>query len=59
MYAEDQSRTAWLRARSGDIWTGSSSTTGASFVLKVVATDVDGRKSSDTQSVFVHSGGNC
>jgi hypothetical protein len=44
---------------SGDTWTGSSSATGTSFVLKVVATDVDGRKSSDTQSVFVHSGGNC
>jgi hypothetical protein len=44
---------------SGDTWTGSSSATGASFVLKVVATDVDGRKSSDTQSVFVHSGGSC
>jgi len=44
---------------SGDTWTGSSSATGTSFVLKVVATDVDGRKSSDTQSVFVHSGGSC
>jgi hypothetical protein len=42
---------------SGDTWTGSSSATGTSFVLKVVATDVDGRKSSDTQNVFVHSGG--
>lgn len=44
---------------SGDTWTGSSSATGTSFVLKVVATDVDGRKASDTQSVFVHSGGSC
>jgi hypothetical protein len=44
---------------SGDTWTGGSSVANASFVLKVVATDVDGRKSSDTQSVFVHSGGSC
>jgi hypothetical protein len=44
---------------SGDTWTGSSSVANASFVLKVVATDVDGRKASDTQSVFVHSGGSC
>jgi hypothetical protein len=44
---------------SGDTWTGGSSVANASFVLKVVATDVDGRKASDTQSVFVHSGGSC
>jgi hypothetical protein len=44
---------------SGDTWTGSSSATGTSFVLKVVASDVDGRKASDTQSVLVHSAGSC
>ena len=44
---------------SGDTWTGSSSASGASFVLKVVATDVDGRKASATHSVFVHSMGDC
>lgn len=44
---------------SGDTWTGSSSVSGASFVLKVVATDVDGRKASATHSVFVHSMGDC
>ncbi|WP_420126771.1 hypothetical protein [Longimicrobium sp.] len=44
---------------SGDTWTGSSSATGTSFVLKVDAVDVDGRRSSDTQSVFVHAMGNC
>ncbi|HEU0300852.1 MAG TPA: hypothetical protein VFR37_15425 [Longimicrobium sp.] len=44
---------------SGPIWTGSSSVANASFVLKVVATDVDGRKASATQSVFVHSMGDC
>lgn len=44
---------------SGDTWTGSSSVANASFVLKVVATDVDGRKASATHSVFVHSGGDC
>jgi hypothetical protein len=47
------------RTASGDTWTGSSSVANASFVLKVVATDVDGRKATDTQSVFVHSGGSC
>ncbi|HEX8244009.1 MAG TPA: Ig-like domain-containing protein [Longimicrobium sp.] len=44
---------------SGDTWTGQSSVSGASFVLKVVATDVDGRKASITKSVFVHSMGDC
>lgn len=44
---------------SGDTWTGSSSVANASFVLKVVATDVDGRKASASHSVFVHSGGDC
>jgi hypothetical protein len=44
---------------SGDTWTGQSSVSGASFVLKVVATDVDGRRASITKSVFVHSMGDC
>jgi hypothetical protein len=44
---------------SGNTWTGGSSVANASFVLKVVASDVDGRKSSATKSVFVHSGGSC
>jgi trimeric autotransporter adhesin len=44
---------------SGDTWTGSSPTGGTWFTLKVVATDVDGRKASATHQVFVHSGGSC
>lgn len=42
---------------SGDTWTGSSAVASASFTLKVVAVDVDGRKTSATHSVFVHSMG--
>jgi len=44
---------------SGDTWTGQSSATGTSFVLRVVATDADGRNAAMTKSVFVHSMGDC
>jgi hypothetical protein len=44
---------------SGDTWTGQSSATGSSFVLKVVASDADGRKASATKSVLVHTMGSC
>ena len=44
---------------SGATWTGSSSVANAHFGLKVVATDVDGRKATAAQSIFVHSGGTC
>lgn len=44
---------------SGDTWTGSSSVANSHYGLKVVATDVDGRKATATHSVFVHSGGSC